>query len=123
MQIYVAHSTAFDFQKELYAPLLKMQNELKCSFLLPYLNSDQPFSSLEMFQKQEIDLIVAEVSFASTGMGIELGWASSCGIKIICIYQMGKKHSNSLKTVSNHFFEYKNLTAEIKNILMPHLSK
>jgi hypothetical protein len=49
---------------------------------------------------------LAEISSPSTGQGIELGWAEAFNIPIVCVYKSGAKISDSLKYVSDKFFEY-----------------
>jgi len=52
------------------------------------------------------DLVIAEVSHASTGQGIELGWANLFGTPILCVNKKGSKPSNSLRFISDNFIEY-----------------
>jgi len=55
---------------------------------------------------QKVDLLIAEVSYASTGQGIELGWAEAQNIPIICFYKLTSKFSSSLKFVTSDIIEY-----------------
>lgn len=74
MKIYIAHSRKFDFKGELYAPLIVAigkQHEL----ILPHANSDEPYPSQKLFEDAGCDIVLAEISWPSTGLGIELGWA------------------------------------------------
>jgi hypothetical protein len=107
MTIYVTHSRSFDFKKELYEPIRSSEFGILHKIILPHEFSDEPYSSLAMFAEKKFDLILAEVSYPSTGQGIELGWASSFGIPIIGIYLENLKYSGSLKSVTNSFFAYK----------------
>ena len=52
--------------------------------------------------------MIAEVSHPSTGLGVELGWANSFGVRIICIFQKGCVLSKSLSAVTDKFVEYSN---------------
>jgi len=54
------------------------------------------------------DVIVAEVSYPSTGQGIELGWATVFEKPIICIFKKDHKYSHSLNFITNQFIEYSN---------------
>jgi hypothetical protein len=83
-KIYLAHSTGFDYKKELYKPIRGSQLNKENKILLPHEKSIEPFNSKELFQK-ETNLIIAEISYPSTGT--ELGWADSFGIPVICIYK------------------------------------
>jgi nucleoside 2-deoxyribosyltransferase len=104
MTIYVAHSSSFDFKNELYIPLRQSNILKKHDVILPHEHSSQLYNSKEKLK--ECDLMLAEVSFPSTGLGIELGWANLYGVPIVCVYKKGNKPSSSLTAVTNAFFEY-----------------
>jgi nucleoside 2-deoxyribosyltransferase len=105
--IYVAHYTKYDFEKELYEPLKKITNY---EFIFPHDKSIVPESSKNKIKK--CDAILAEVSYPSTGTGIEIGWADSFKKPIIFISKKGIVVSKSLNILSNNFFEYKDLNKE-----------
>jgi len=107
MNIYLAHSTNINFKQNLYEPIRKSSLNNEHNFVLPHENSDTVFNSKD-FLKHNCDLLIAEVSEPSTGLGIELGWADTFGIPIFCIYRKGSNVSSSLKLVSNSFIEYSN---------------
>jgi hypothetical protein len=107
IKIYVTHSTDFDFKKELYAPIRKSSLNSKYNILLPHETPGILFNSKEYMKV--CDLIVAEVSYPSTGQGIELGWANLYEKPILCIYKTGVTPSGSLKAVSKDFIEYSSL--------------
>jgi len=114
MKIYVCHSKSFDYKSELYEPLrLSPLNQLH-EIILPHEFSEQSFNSKEVIPT--VDLVLAEVSFPSTGMGIELGWANKDGKRIVFIYKQGTSLSASLKAVSEEFVEYIS-TADLTNKL------
>ena len=73
---------------------------------MPHEKSAKPFNSKKYLKN--CDLVIAEVSKPSTGLGIELGWADSYNLPVVCIYKKGSKLSNSLKTVTQKFMEYSN---------------
>ena len=59
--------------------------------------------------KEEIekaDLIIAEVSIASTGSGIELGWASAAGKRIIAFQQAGTQASPAIGFITDDIHLY-----------------
>lgn len=69
---------------------------------------------------ENYDLVIAEVSLPTTGLGIELGWADYSNTPILCIYEKGSKFSSSLKFITNNFIEYdnsKDLIEKINNFL------
>ena len=121
MKIYIAHSRDIDFINELYKPIKNSAELSNCEFILPH-EKKQENNNNRMFYKN-LDMIIADVSKPSTGMGIELGWANDDNVKIYCIYKKGLKYSSSLKTVSNNFYEYSNeieLIDIIKKIISEH---
>ena len=105
MKIYIGHLRDADFKKELYEPIQNSSLHKEHEFILPHENSNDSFDSRD-FLKNECDLMVAEVSHPSTGLGIELGWAHSHNIPIVCIYRKGSKPANSLKRLTDNFIEY-----------------
>lgn len=118
MKIYISHSTKYDFKNELYAPLKTAR--LVAQFILPHQESETLYPSKELFLSKGCDKVFAEVSYPSTGQGIELGWANSITIPIICIYKKGSKYSSSLQEVTQDFIEYNDssdLIEKIKGII------
>lgn len=105
MQIFVSHSTAFNYEAELYRPIRRSELEKQHYITFPHEHGSN-FNTQKAIE--ESDLIIAEVSYPSTGQGIELGWAYRYKVPIICIYKKGQKYSHSLKFISNHFVEYEN---------------
>lgn len=106
MNIYISHPTAFDFHTELYQPIRNSKLNSQHTIALPHEYSDEQFDSKSFFKT--CDLIVAEVSYPSTGQGIELGWANLLHVPIICLYKEDQKFSGALKVISDTFIEYEN---------------
>jgi hypothetical protein len=104
MKIYVCHSSVFDYKKELYEPIRHSELNNNYEFIFPHETNDQFINSKEIIP--QCDLIISEVSYPSTGMGIELGWADKDNRQILFIHKKGLKVSKSLKTVSFDFIEY-----------------
>lgn len=104
MNIYVSHSSSIEFEKRLYRPLERSRLSESHNVVFPH-REEGLFDSKEFF-KDKCDLVVAETSQPSTGLGIELGWADLFGIPIICVYEQGSVTSSSLKAVSENFIEY-----------------
>ncbi|MBQ1275923.1 MAG: hypothetical protein IIY15_01790, partial [Flavobacteriales bacterium] len=71
MNISISHSTNFDFEKELYEPILNSNRLKKHTFFLP---EDRVKNTREIIKN--CDIMIADVSYPSTGTGIEIGWAS-----------------------------------------------
>lgn len=115
MKIYVGHSRDFDFKNDLYEPLSKISG---VDFIFPHENSDQPFNSKEALK--EVDLMFAEVSFPSTGLGIELGWANLYNKPILAFFKQGEKISGSVKYIATQVVEYsdaEDLISKLRTIL------
>ncbi|HBU27646.1 TPA: hypothetical protein DEB00_00840 [Candidatus Uhrbacteria bacterium] len=105
MNIYVAHSRAFDFAQDLYRPLRESSLNEEYTFVLPHETSDDPFPS-KTFLVEKADVMIAEVSFPSTGLGIELGWADAYNVPIIAIYKKSEKPSGSVQAVTDRLIAY-----------------
>lgn len=105
MKIYIWHSQEFNFQEELYTPMRDSKLNLEYEILLPH---EIPWESDFVTKNiiENCDVMIAEVSFPSTGLGIELGWANSFERPIIGIYNKWAKVSSSLKMVCNALIEY-----------------
>lgn len=106
MKIYFAHSTAFDFRKEFYEPIRDDTNLPQNELILPHEDINHVNNSRDFYHT--LDLVIAEVSYPSTGLGIELGWAKDDSTPVFCLYHRGGVFSGSLYAVSNQFFEYAN---------------
>jgi hypothetical protein len=115
MEIYVGHSSSINFENELYRPLEQSQVSQRFNLVLPHKDNDQPFNS-KKFLGEECDLFVAEVSEASTGLGIELGWADLFDVPILAVYGEGSDPSNSIKVVADEIKVYSG-TNDLINII------
>lgn len=73
------------------------------NFFLPH-EDGKSVDTKEIIQNS--DLILAEVSFPSTGQGIELGWANIFKIPILCVSKENTKISGSLKYLTQDFITY-----------------
>lgn len=114
MKIYIAHSSHFDYQKHLYAPLQASELSKEHTLVFPHENATVSNSKAEIVSST---ILIAEVSHPSTGMGIELGWADDAKIPIVCIYSEGSKPSTSLKAISAIFIQYSGAKDMIDKII------
>ena len=117
MNIYISHSRDFDFENELYKPIRESNINNLYSFFLPHENQNDS-DNIETLKSS--DLIIAEISYPSTGEGIEIGIASTLNIPILCIYKESSKISGSLKYITDKFISYsssKDLISKIKEFL------
>ena len=105
MNIYVSHSSNFDYINKLYNPIKNSQLINNNEFFLPH-DNDKVINTKDYISN--CDLLIAEVSLPATGQGIELGWADYAKTPILCIYEKGSKISSSLKFITNNFIEYEN---------------
>lgn len=104
MRIFVAHSSNFDFRNELYLPLRNSILNKEYEIFLPQEKETSGPVTRDMIKNS--NLIIAEVSYPSTGQGIELGWADIFDIPILCIYKSGSKFSHSLHKLTDNFIVY-----------------
>jgi hypothetical protein len=113
MKIYFGHSKSFDFKKDLYDPIKKSGLSNQYEIIFPH-ETDEFINSKEIIKN--CDLMVVEVTYPATGLGIELGWAEMLGKPVLCVSKKGSKLSGSLKVVTNDFIEYSDLDDLIKKI-------
>ena len=103
MKIYFGHSKDFDFKNELYKSIRESVLSNEHEILFPH-ETDEFFNSKDRIKN--CDLMIAEVSFPATGLGIELGWAEILKTPVLCVSKKGYKISGSLKVVTKDFIEY-----------------
>ena len=114
MKIYVIHASNFDYINKLYEPLESSQVLEKHSLFFPHKDEAKEIKTKELIKN--CDLVIAEVSLPSTGLGIELGWSDYVQTPILCVYEKGYKVSPSLKLITNNFIEYKDTNDLIDKI-------
>jgi len=102
--VYIAHSREFDFENQLYLPIRSVGQLPQSQIILPHEPSHGPNHGRDFYT--HLDLVIAEVSYPATGLGLELGWAYDSNVPIVCLYQSGKKYSGSLHAVTDRFYEY-----------------
>ena len=108
MKLYLSHATSFDYKKELYEPLRKSKLNKMYEIIMPHENSTDLFNSKDFLKSDSKNIMIAEISYPSIGLGIELGWANAFGNKIICIYKKDAKLSSSVKVVTKNIIAYEN---------------
>ena len=113
MRIYVAHSREFDYLNELYRPLQSDPYFKEFDLILPHETNESNHN--RDFYKS-IDLFIVECSYASTGLGIELGFAYDDNKAIYCIYKSDRKPSSSINVVTKNIYEYYDINDMIKTI-------
>lgn len=119
MKLYVSHSTKFDYESQLYEPL-KAAFAAQHDMFFPHDAENVDVKAKDVIARS--DYVIAEVSFPSTGQGIELGWAESSNVPIVCVYKTGSEVSSALRFVTDVFIEYTmvdELIEELKTQLEP----
>ncbi len=123
MKIFISHSTKFNYKEELYKPLRSSGLNKKHELIFPHAAVSEPRQGREDDKEvatkdiiRECDLVVGEVSFPSTSEGIELGWANSAYVTIICFHKPGTEVSTSLKYITDNVYEYDSIDEMITKI-------
>lgn len=120
MKIYIGHSKELNFKEELYLSIRESQLNSEHEITLPHEMHQEGSDFVTKDIIKTCDVIVAEVSFPSTGLGIELGWADTFDRSIICMYRKGTKVSESLQVICKNFIEYtdkEEMVEKLGNIL------
>jgi nucleoside 2-deoxyribosyltransferase len=107
MNIYISHSSSYDYENELYKPIKESKLSSLHHFFLPHEPENIDVDAVTEFK--QTDILVAEVSYPSTGQGIELGQASLANIPTVCFYKVGTKPSSSLRFVTDNIIEYSDI--------------
>jgi len=115
MNIYIAHSTQFDYKNDLYVPIRQSKANKKHKILLPYETNYSPLNIKDFFNI--CDLVIAEITLPVLEVGIELGWADTKGIPIKCIYRSETPISEVFNALTSEFIEYINFDKKLINYL------
>ena len=116
MKIYFIHSTLFDYQTELYEVIYSSEIYQTYTIIFPHEIEGKLADSKDMIKQS--DLIIAECSHASIGMGIELGWSSIMMKNILCLYKANTKPSTSLKLITSNIIEYSDTTDMLTQLVV-----
>ncbi len=120
MKIYVTHSRGkFDFRDMLYIPLRGSILDPQHEIIFPHEFSDEPYDSRPLMAT--LGLFVAEVTYPSTGLGIELGVASERKVPIVCFCQLGHTYPRSVDRVTNVVYMYSSSNGII-DLLTEHIA-
>lgn len=124
MKIYVAHPTSIDYENKIYKPLRNDDFFLWHELVLPHENGDSIGNSREDYENY--DIVIAECSEPSTGMGIGLGWLYDDKKPIYCFVKSGLHPSSAVASIVEEVIEYNNkqdFVEKIKNIIKKKLSR
>lgn len=120
MKIYCAHSSSFDFIKEFYSPLSTSERLKGHDLVLPHFSKEAMANSRELIGR--CDLMFAEVSYPSTGLGIELGWANVVHLPIFAIHRINVHPTGAIHCVTQKIVGYERLQ-EIPDRLFESISE
>jgi hypothetical protein len=107
MNIYCIHSTAFDFVADYYLEITQCSLLKEHEMIFPHLPGSPEIHSRSIIDK--CDLVLAEVSYPSTGLGIELGWADSAGKPIVAVHKKDLIISSSIRMITQHIVPYSSM--------------
>ena len=113
MKIYVGHYKKSDYMNELYLPIINSELGKREEFIFPHLTKET-FNSQEVIEQS--DLFIAELSYNSTGLGIEIGRAETKGKRILCICNEKFKLPSCLKYVNVDTMYYKDSNDMVNKI-------
>ncbi|GJM06390.1 MAG: hypothetical protein DHS20C10_01240 [marine bacterium B5-7] len=102
MKIYLIHASGYDFDNALYQPLKTSALVTKHHFVFPHEKKETRSKAII----EDCDLVIAEVSYASTGSGIELGWADMLNVPMLCLHQSNRKPSSAIPLLTHHVLAY-----------------
>ena len=114
MKIILSHSTKLPWKEEVYNALRNSSLSKENEIFFPQKKVTEEKITKDLIK--ESDVILAEVSYPSTGQGIELGWANILNISIICFYKEGNKISSSLKYITDTFVVYSSMDDMIQKV-------
>ena len=104
-KIYLAHSRdpRFDYQRDFYLPFIKNFRDIE--IIVPHDNyAESSFNSKLVIAT--CDFLIAEVSYPSTGLGMELAWAEAANIPVLCLYKNDTLPSSSVFNLCNDVNRY-----------------
>ena len=118
MRIYIAHPTSIDYKKEIYEPLRNDDFFLEHELVLPHEKSINVHNSREDYKNY--DVVIAECSEPSTGVGIELGWFYDDKKPVYCFVKSGVNPSSAIVSIAEEVINYddeKDFVEGIKGII------
>ena len=114
MRIFIAHATGFPEKAAFYKALRNSELNTSHELILPEEDIElQPHSRGDI---HNYNLVIAEVSSPSHGVGIELAWAEAANVPVVCVYKKGAEFSGSLHSVCNKFMMYTDFDNMISDI-------
>ena len=124
MRIYIAHPTSIDYKKEIYEPLRNDDFFLEHELVLPHEESNNISNSKEDYKNY--DIVIAECSEPSIGVGIELGWLYDDKKPIYCFVKSGLHPSGAVASIAKEIINYnskKDFVERVKSIIKKKLPR
>ena len=104
MRIYFAHSKKLDYEKEYYEPIENSKLLKQHELIFPHKVARDSYYSRDFYRG--LDLVIAEVSYPGTGLGIEIGWIYDDKTPLYCLHKKGMVSSLSLRSATENIIEY-----------------
>ena len=124
-RIYIGHSRdeRLDYQKKLYLPLISSFD--KDVLIMPHEKGDEALLNSQVVLPT-CNLMIAEVSYPSTGLGMELAWAEHAAIPVLCMYKISCQPSSSVTNFFPDIISYESsidMVDKVKNWILEHEDK
>ncbi|MDO8620493.1 MAG: hypothetical protein Q7R64_04055 [bacterium] len=114
MKIIITHASSFDYEKEFYEPLKKAVEGTGHELVFPHVWHEQNKSTKEFLK--DAGAVIGEVSYPSTGQGIEFGWADTMNIPILFVRKEGAKSSSGLRYLKGEYLDYADLDDLVRKL-------
>jgi hypothetical protein len=104
-RVRLGHSTGYDYQTQLYDVVRGLGLPSDVTVSLPHENGAAGDCTKSFFAGG-CDLFIAEVSAASTGLGMEIAYADMHGVPVAGLYRAGSTPSSAIKMVTPMLLSY-----------------
>lgn len=114
-RIYIGHSRdeRLNYQEELYSPLISSLDD--DVVIVPHENgAEAQIDSEEVLPT--CNLMIAEVSYPSTGLGWELKCAQQAAVPVLCIYKISCRPSSSVTNKCPNIISYESTVDMIEKV-------
>ena len=115
-RIYVGHARdeRLNYQEDLYLPLISsLGDDL---VIVPHeKGAEAQINSEEVLPT--CHLMIAEVSYPSTGLGLELVWAKHAAVPVLCIYNINCQPSTSVTNYCPDIISYESNVDMVEKVV------
>ncbi len=114
-KIYLGHTRdpRLNYLDTFYQPLIAALHEH--TLIMPHPNgADAVINSCDVLPK--CDAMIAEVSYPSTGLGMELAWAKIVQVPILCLHHTTCTPSHSVLTHFSSIISYENTLDMVQGV-------